>query len=101
MNDQPEAPGRDEGPADLPSDASPPPPAPRIPADALSARNVQARAKGLPGIMIEGGRDPDPEATRQRERPYVRLLLIMIAAIVAAGFVLGIVGALVGGPVPS
>ena len=78
-----------------------PPTAPRIPAEALSDRNEIARAKGLPGVMIRGGTDPDPEATRERERPYVRLLLVMIAVIVLAGFVLGFVGMAIGGPAPS
>ena len=79
----------------------PPSPAPRIPADALSDRNAIARAKGLPGVLIQGGTDPDPEATRAAERPYVRLLLVMIAVIVLGGFILGFVGLVVGGPTPS
>ena len=86
-----------------PQEAMPasPAPAPRIPSDALSDRNAIARAKGLPGVLIQGGTDPDPEATRQAERPYVRLLLVMIAIIVLGGFVLGFVGMVIGGPTPS
>jgi hypothetical protein len=78
-----------------------PRPTQRIPSDALSDRNQMARAKGLPGVLIQGGTDPDPEATREAERPYVRLLLVMIALIVLGGFVLGFVGMVIGGPAPS
>jgi hypothetical protein len=81
--------------------AGSPQPTQRIPSDALSDRNQMARAKGLPGVLIQGGTDPDPEATREAERPYVRLLLVMIALIVLGGFVLGFVGMVVGGPAPS
>jgi hypothetical protein len=90
--------GAEPEPTNDPEPEPPRPPAPRIPADALSQRNAIARAKGLPGVMIQGGQDPDPEATRERERPYVRLLILMIVVIVLAGFVLGFVGLLVGGP---
>jgi hypothetical protein len=95
------APGPEPDPQPDSAPEPAPAPAPRIPAEALSDRNEIARAKGLPGVMIRGGTDPDPEATRERERPYVRLLLVMIAVIVLAGFVLGFIGMAVGGPAPS
>jgi hypothetical protein len=85
-------------PGPAPDASTPARAAPRIPADALSQRNTIARAKGLPGVVIQGGQDPDPERTRERERPYIRLLVIMVVVIVLAGFVLGFVGLLVGGP---
>jgi hypothetical protein len=62
-----------------------------------SPRAVQARKKGLPGPYIAGGGDPDPEATRRRERRYLWLLIAMVVTIVLAGFVLGFVAQLIGG----
>jgi hypothetical protein len=56
-----------------------------------SERNASARARGLSAPYIAGGRDPDPESGRREERFYGRLLLIMVIAIVAGGFILGIV----------
>ncbi len=96
-----EGPDGEPGPEPAPGAPTPGPSSARVPAEALSQRNEMARAKGLPGVMIQGGTDPDPDATRERERPYVRLLLIMIAVIVLGGFVLGFVGMVVGGPAPS
>jgi len=49
-----------------------------------------ARARGLDAPYIPGGEDPEPEAARREDRYYGRLLLIMVVAIVAGGFVLGI-----------
>ncbi len=40
---------------------------------------------------------PNLDATLARERPYVRLLVGMIAVIVLGGFVIGIIGVVVGG----
>jgi hypothetical protein len=74
-------------PAQLPPD----------PAAYDSARASQARARGLSAPYIAGGRDPDPVATRRAERPYLLLLVAMIVIIVAAGFVLGILGLALGG----
>jgi len=65
-------------------------PVPPDPAAYDSERNAAARARGLAAPYIVGGRDPEPDAARREERFYLRLLLIMVAAIVAAGFVLGI-----------
>jgi hypothetical protein len=67
-------------------------PADELPADPEaydSPRAVQARARGLAAPYIPGGLDPDPEATRRRERRYLRLLIAMVIALVLSGFVLG------------
>ena len=50
-----------------------------------------ARARGLEAPYIPGGEDPEPEAARREDRYYGRLLLIMVVAIIAGGFVLGII----------
>ena len=60
-------------------------------------RNVAARKRGLPKPYIAGGDDPDLPATLAAERPYVRILLGMIIAIVLLGFVLGIAGVIITG----
>jgi hypothetical protein len=60
-------------------------------------RNVAARKRGLPKPYIAGGDDPDLPETLAAERPYVRILLAMIVAIILLGFVLGIVGAIITG----
>ena len=57
---------------------------------------MRARAKGLQAPYIAGGEDPDPAAGIAEERHYVRLLVAMAAVIVASGFVIGTVIALVG-----
>ena len=61
-----------------------------------SPRATQARARGLSAPYIAGGLDPDLEATKGRERRYVRLLIAMIVILILAGFVLGIVAKLLG-----
>ena len=61
-----------------------------------SPRAVQARARGLSAPYIEGGLDPDLEATERQERRYVRLLIGMIVVVVLSGFVIGIVAKLLG-----
>ena len=60
-------------------------------------RNVAARKRGLPKPYIEGGDDPELEATLAAERPYVRILIGMVIAIVLLGFVLGIAGVIITG----
>jgi hypothetical protein len=75
---------------------SPPPQLPPDPDAYDSPRAVQARARGLAAPYIAGGEDPDPEATQQRERPYVRLLIAMIVVIVLSGFILGAIARLLG-----
>jgi hypothetical protein len=60
-----------------------------------SPRAVRARAKGLEGPYITGGEAPDAPAALAEERRLGRWLLIMVVTIVAAGFVLGIIAALI------
>jgi hypothetical protein len=93
------------------TDTSPAPPTPESPPPPESAphsqtgrlapseaeRAAHARARGLEAPLIAGGRDPDPDSGLHEDRTYGRLLLIMVAAIVAAGFVLGIVANLLTG----
>lgn len=74
------------------------PPLPPDPAAYDSERNARARRKGLPQAYIAGGTDPELAETLGRERRYVRLLLWMVACIIALGFVLGIIGAIITGP---
>lgn len=59
-----------------------------------SPRAERARAKGLKAPYIAGGHDPDPAAGRAEERRLWRLLVLMVALIVASGFVLGIIAAI-------
>lgn len=76
-----------------------PAPIPTLPPDPVaydSPRAVRARQKGLQAPYIAGGNDPDPAAGLAEDRRYVRLLLGMAIAIVASGFVIGIVIALIG-----
>ncbi len=61
-----------------------------------SPRAVRAREKGLQAPYIAGGNDPDPAAGLAEDRRYVRLLLGMAIAIVASGFVIGTLIALIG-----
>lgn len=62
-----------------------------------SPRAELARARGLDAPYIPGGEDPEPEATKREERTLVRLLLLMAAAIVFGGFILGILGNVITG----
>ena len=71
---------------------------PADPARYDSPRNVAARRKGLEAPYIAGGEDPDLPATLRREARLTRLLVGMAIAVVLLGFVLGIVGALIGMP---
>ena len=59
-------------------------------------RNAAARRRGLAAPYIPGGRDPEQEATERQERRYLRVLVAMVVLIVVAGFVLGVVAALLG-----
>jgi len=74
------------GDSDLPAD----------PARYDSPRAVAARRRGLEAPYIPGGEDPDLARTLQREERDKRLLIGMAIAIVLMGFVLGILGALIG-----
>ncbi|HEX8024613.1 MAG TPA: hypothetical protein VF484_00265 [Candidatus Limnocylindrales bacterium] len=79
-------------------EASPPSaPLPPDPEAYDSDRATQARARGLSAPYIAGGRDPDPATTSRQERPYLILLVAMIAIIVVGGFVLGVIAILLGG----
>lgn len=59
-----------------------------------SPRSVRARAKGLDAPYIAGGQAPDAPAAWAEERRLGRMLVVMIVVIVASGFVLGILVAL-------
>jgi hypothetical protein len=72
-----------------PGDGPPPDPAAYD-----SPRAERARAKGLKGPYITGGEDPGLAAAQAEERRLGRLLLGMVLLIVSAGFVIGIVVAL-------
>ena len=86
-----------------PTTAVPPTPASRpLPPDPEqydAPRNVMARRKGLEQPYIVGGDDPELEQTLAEERPYVRILVWMVAVIVIGGFVLGFLGAILGVPI--
>ena len=71
-----------------PGATTPPPPDPN---EYDSERSQAARARGLAAPYIPGGRDPDPAPGLHEDRYYTRLLLFMVGAIIAAGFVLGII----------
>ena len=78
---------------------SPPRPRTDLPPDPEaydSPRAARARAKGLDAPYIAGGNDPDPAAGQAEERRYWRLLIAMVLTIVASGFVIGTIIALVG-----
>jgi hypothetical protein len=84
-----------------PPDATPPEQAPRpaLPPDPDaydSPRAMRARAKGLDAPYIAGGDDPDPGPALAEERRLGRILVAMAVTIVAAGFVIGTIIALLG-----
>lgn len=60
-----------------------------------SPRAERARAKGLNAAYISGGDDPDLPSARAEERRLWRLLIAMVIVIVSAGFIIGIVVALI------
>lgn len=83
------------------TDHNPGPGASSLPPDPVkydAVRNEHARRRGLQAPYIAGGEDPELPATIARERRYVRILLAMTVGIVAMGFVLGIIAAIVTGP---
>jgi hypothetical protein len=61
-------------------------------------RAAHARRRGLDAPTIAGGRDPDPDEGLREDRRYGRILLIFVAIIVSAGFVLGIFANVLTGP---
>jgi len=80
------------------TDQPPPNDLPPDPAAYDSPRAVRAREKGLKAPYIAGGDDPDPAAGQAEERRYGRLLLAFAVTIIASGFVVGTLIALL---VPS
>jgi hypothetical protein len=81
---------------------TPPPAAPSLPPDPVAydaVRNEHARRRGLAAPYIAGGNDPELPVTLAHERRYVRILVGMVIAIVALGFGLGIIAALLSWPV--
>jgi hypothetical protein len=73
-------------------------PLPPDPAQYDAVRNEHARRRGLQAAYIAGGDDPHLDESLARERPYLRILLGMVALIVFLGFFLGFLGALLGTP---
>lgn len=71
-------------------------PLPPDPIEYDSPRAVRARAKGLDAPYIAGGTDPDPGPAIAEERRFGKLLVLMVVAITAAGFVIGTIVALFG-----
>lgn len=92
--DRPPSEASSEPPTEPPTDL--PPDLPPDPAAYDSPRAVRAREKGLKTPYIPGGTDPDPDAGRAQDRRYGTWLLIMVVAIVASGFIVGILTALLG-----
>jgi hypothetical protein len=78
------------------TDPFPPRPPSPDPTAYDAPRNEIARAKGLEGAVITGGGDPDLAAARATDRRLTRWLVGMVVAIVAAGFIIGILIALAG-----
>ena len=81
-----------------PMTAPTPTPLPPDPVAYDAPRNEIARNKGLEQPYIAGGEDPEIEETLRRERPYVQILVWMVVVIIALGFVLGFIGAILAGP---
>src|SRR4051794_17491346 len=74
---------------------------PRLPPDPAaydSPRAAAARARGLSAPYIAGGRDPEPGRGPRGGRLCGGILIAMVAIILPAGFVLGIVAVLLGLP---
>ena len=69
---------------------------PSDPAAYDSERSVAARARGLAAPYIPGGRDPDQELADREDRRNLKILLVYVVVIVLAGFVFGILAALLG-----
>ena len=76
------------------SDPTPPNELPPDPEAYDSPRAVRAREKGLQAPYIAGGDDPDPASALAEERRFGKLLIAMVVTIVASGFVIGTVIAL-------
>lgn len=73
---------------------------PSLPADPErydEYRNIAARKRGLEQPYIDGGDDPNLDETLAKERPYVWLLIAMVAFIVFLGFFLGLISNVITG----
>ena len=79
------------------SDSSPDP-LPPDPAKYDAVRNEHARRRGLDAPYIAGGDDPDLNEALARERPYVRILVGMVALIIFLGFFLGFLSVILSNP---
>jgi hypothetical protein len=89
--------GHDGGVTERPPEAEQEAP-PELPSDPVaydSPRAQRARAKGLKAPYIAGGDDPDIATAHAEERRLWRILLAMVFVIVSAGFIIGIVLALI------
>lgn len=75
-----------------------PEPLPPDPAKYDEVRNEHARKRGLDAPYIAGGDDPQLGESLASERPYVRILIAMIALIIFLGFFLGFLGAIIAVP---
>jgi hypothetical protein len=76
---------------------NPEPPADELPPDPQaydSPRAERARAKGLKAPYITGGDDPGIAQAQAEERRLGRILLAMVLVIISAGFIIGILVAL-------
>ncbi len=56
------------------------------------------RPRGLSAPYVPGGRDPEPDGGKRDERFYGGLLILMVAAIVLAGFLVSIIGLIAATP---
>lgn len=81
---EPEAPGPAVDPADTPSARG----FPGFPAGDPTQLPLSQRPRGLDAVPPPGGRDPEIRQTVARERPYVRLLVGMVAVIVGGSLLL-------------
>jgi hypothetical protein len=61
---------------------------PGVPAGDPDQLPLSQRPRGLDATPPPGGRDPEIRATLARERPYVRLLVGMVAVIVGGSLLL-------------
>jgi hypothetical protein len=76
-----------------PAEEAPPPPPPArgfpgFPAGDPTQLPLSQRPRGLDAVPPPGGRDPEIRQTLTRERPYVRLLVGMVAVIVGGSLLL-------------
>jgi hypothetical protein len=82
--DEPEVPAA----IDEPEAAPPARGFPGFPAGDPAQLPLSQRPRGLDAVPAPGGRDPEIRRTVARERPYVRLLVGMVAVIVGGSLLL-------------